>query len=215
MSDRFASILQAIQTRKAIKIRLYLFSEEIKREIQFILENIFKKYSKEEDVYIVYTITKEIITNAIKANIKRAVFHNLNLDLKNETDYKQGLISMKKRLRSKYEEQNNETLKELGLFIDISFNYFENNLRIEVLNQVPLNKEEDLRIRKKFMMAKKYSSIADFYLEQMDEAEGAGIGIVMILMLLKNRKIHQKQFIIESDYKKYTKAHLTFPLVSI
>ena len=211
MSDRYNVILGAVDAEKSIKVRLYVVSDENEKEIEFILKKILAKYTEEDLIHSIYTIVKEMTINAAKANMKRAVFQELNLDLQNGVDYKQGLLSLKERMSEKYLNENNARLRDLELYVDINFNYDKQALQIEVLNQVPLTREEDSRIRKKFRMADKYDSIAEFYLEQMDHAEGAGIGIVLILTLLKERGIHHKNFIIESDNEKYTRARLNFP----
>ncbi len=211
MSDRFDVILGAVDAGKSITIRLYIVSEESEKEIQFILKNVLEKYSEKDLIYSIYTIVKEMAINAAKANMKRAIFKELNLDLTDGIDYKKGLLSLKEKLSEKYLSENSAKLRELKLYVDISFNYDSHALQIEVLNQAPLTKEEDVRIRRKFSMAKKYDNIVDFYLEEMDNAEGSGIGIVMILMLLKENGIGHKNFIIESDNEKYTRARLNFP----
>ena len=196
---------------KPVDIRLYVVSEESENEIQFILSQILKKYSQSEHIHSLYTITKEMTLNATKANIKRAVFHGSNLNFENPVDYKKGLLSLKEKLREEHLVDNSKELKDLKLNVDIKFNHDEHSLQIEVINGVPLSKEEDARIRSKFKIARRYDDIANFYLEEMDNAEGAGIGIVMILMLLKESGIDNRNFIIESDNEKYTRAYLNFP----
>ena len=211
MSDRFDTIREAIHLGKPVSTRLYVVSDENESEIQFILSQILKKYSQSKHIHSLYTITKEITLNATKANIKRAVFQELNLNLKNPVDYKKGLLSLKEKLREKYLVENSKKLKDLKLYVDVKFEHDEHSVQIEVINGVPLSKGEDARIRAKFKIASNYDDIANFYLEEMDNVEGAGIGIVMILMLLKEKGIDQRNFIIESDNKKYTRAYLNFP----
>ena len=48
-----------------------------------------------------------------------------------------------------------------------------------------LSEKEDKRIRGKFAKGSQYDNIAEFYMDTMDNAEGAGLGITLILMLIK------------------------------
>lgn len=58
----------------------------------------------------------------------------------------------------------------------------------------------------------RYDDIAQFYMEGGDSSEGAGMGIVLVTMMLKAQEIDPHLFTIRSDYREKTLARVEFPL---
>jgi len=71
---------------------------------------------------------------------------------------------------------------------------------------------EDKRIREKFEAALKYDSIADYYMNNLDDSEGQGIGITMIVLMLKGNNIDPHAFTFDPKKKHSTKAKIEFPI---
>ncbi len=84
---------------------------------------------------------------------------------------------------------------------------------IEVINNLPLAKRDMARINERIEKSSKYDSIAEFYLENPDPAaEGMGLGLSMVVLLLKSINISYKSFSVTTDGRNKTRARITVPL---
>ena len=80
------------------------------------------------------------------------------------------------------------------------------------MNNSALTKREDERISAKFREGLKYDNIGELYMDMQDNQEGAGMGIALILMMLKSEGVDPHFFTIYSDYQNKTIAKITFPM---
>ena len=202
---------EAISKGRPVKLVMHIMSEKTQKQLNYVLKEILNKYSKEETLHVLYTIIKEMISNGTKANLKRIIFRDFNLNLENMIDYKKGLEFLRERLREQYVPENVQKLKEAGIKVEVLLQYNKDYLTARVKNDCALSTEEDRRIREKFAESARFNDIAEFYMAQLDENEGAGIGIGMILLLLKQEGITHHNFVIKSDNKNYTLSSLNYP----
>jgi hypothetical protein len=88
-----------------------------------------------------------------------------------------------------------------------------NSLIIEIINNLPLSKNDLARIQDRIEKSSKYDNIAEFYLENPDPAaEGMGLGLSMVVVLLKSININYKNFTISTDGKGKTVARMVIPM---
>ncbi len=127
----------------------------------------------------------EIAGNAKKANTKRVYFKEKGLNIHDPADYETGMADFKEvtteNIGYYLEKQRAE-----GLYIKFHFRREPSFLRILVRNNVELTEMERRRIEQKMVIARTHDNLADAYSESEDYSEGAGIGIVMLLLMLKN-----------------------------
>lgn len=79
-----------------------------------------------------------------------------------------------------------DRLRAENLYVKFQFRKIKNGVRISVRNNTELTAVEQSRIKEKLAIAERYSCLADAYSTTEDGAEGAGLGIVMMLFMLKN-----------------------------
>ena len=84
------------ETEQEIVIKTYRTSRHLEERVQETLEQILKKYSRERLIPILYTVLKELIINATKANQKRVFFEENNYDITNAEHYDIGIKQYKK-----------------------------------------------------------------------------------------------------------------------
>ncbi len=127
----------------------------------------------------------ELASNAKRANLKRTFFRDSGLDITNTDDYELGMKTFKKEISRDVEAF---LLKQKldGYFIIISFLLRGDVLRIKIINNAKMLKEEKTRIQEKMRASRQSESIIDTYSKVMDETEGAGFGIVMMGQLLRS-----------------------------
>ncbi len=203
---------QAIAQERPIKIRAYAVISETEGTMSYITETILSKYDRLDIIGPVYTALKELSINGAKANIKQVLFEELGISMDNDKDYASGMNHFKTNLTEAWILEYGKKAEIMGLYVDISFNYNPQRLLIEVINNRPISEKEDVRIRQKFQTAMEYDNIAEFYIAGGDSSEGAGMGIVLITMLLKAQGIDPHLFTLRSNYKDITIAKVEIPL---
>lgn len=202
----------AISKNQTIKVRAYALLSETEKDLNLIILRLLNKYNKLDMTATLYTCIKELAVNGAKANIKRILFDEVKIDLENEADYRRGLEVFREKLTDKFISEYAQKAKDRGLFVDIKFEYDDDRLTVEVINNSALTKREDERIRDKFRDGLKYDNIGELYMEMQDNSEGAGMGIALILMMLKSEGVDPHFFTIYSDYQSKTMAKITFPM---
>ncbi len=210
--DSIAKIKQAIEQGKPLIIRVYALLPKTEEELNTVVTGILLKYQRTDLLGAVYTSVKELAMNGAKANIKRILFQEKGIHIDNEEEYQKGMASFKDSLTEEFINIYAQKAHDKNLYVDVKFDYNPDRLIVEVTNNSPLTPKEDERIREKFKHGLKYDSIADFYMEMADNTEGAGMGITLIMMLLKAEGIDPHLFTIQSDYQEKTVAKLEFPL---
>jgi hypothetical protein len=193
------------------EINLYVLNENTEREIEKTISEIFSEYNKKEFTGIIFTCIKELVINAAKANLKRILFEEHNMNIDNEEEYIAGMLRFREELTTsgilKYENK----LKEKNFWVKISFEYNSSGVIIEVINNAHITKIEEKRLREKLKKAMQYTDIAQFYLEQGDEIEGAGMGIALVVMLLRGIGIDPSLFRLGNTKDKKTLLRIEVP----
>jgi hypothetical protein len=207
-----SAIDHAIANEHLIRIRAYAVISATEAGLSYIVEQILTKYNRPDMVGPVYTSVKELSLNGAKANFKRILFEDQNLDTDNDEQYEYGMELFKKYLNENWVLEYGKKSRERKLYVDIFFDFNRDRLILEVMNNRPISPKEDKRIREKFHTAMRYDDIAQFYMEGGDSSEGAGMGIVLVTMMLKAQDIDPHLFTIRSDYREKTLARVEFPL---
>lgn len=197
-------------SKKYFDINAYVFIENLKKQLHFALNRILKKYDHLDLKDIIYTAVKELVINATKANIKRIVFSENNLDINDPEEWKKGTAIFKEKLRECYIEEFSKKAKSLNYKVKIRYVYNERGMRVEVINNTPIPKIDELRLRKKLAEAMKYESLGDYYMNNTDDAEGAGMGLAMIVILLKNKGLYP-EYLRVGTLKDETIARIEIP----
>jgi hypothetical protein len=135
----------------------------------------------------------ELAGNAKKANTKRLYFQERNLDIRKEADYAAGMAGFKSAMLDRVDFYHDQ-LRAKNLYVKFQFRKVRNGVRICVRNNTELTPEELRRVREKQAIAERYTCLADAYSTTEDGAEGAGLGIVMMLFMLKNLGIGTDAF---------------------
>lgn len=205
-------VTEAIEAGRSIRLRAFAVLSETEQLLSFIVENILKKYNAEDYISSTYTAVKELAMNGAKANIKSVLFGESQIDMDNELEYAQGMSVFKENLSEDWVLEYAHKARLQNLYVDIIFDYNSDRMIVEVINNRAISKKEDLRIRQKFQNAMQYDDIAQFYMDGGDSSEGAGMGIVLVTMVLKAQGIDPHLFTIRSNYRDATVAKVEIPL---
>jgi|GEM_PF-971086 len=163
---------------------------------------------KEINYDIIYCL-KELLVNADRANSKRIYFKLKNLNLENEEEYKKGMKNFKKDFQDKYNFYRKRQ-KDDNYWIKVVFHTYKNNFFIFIINNAPMTNNEFARITKRINEARNFNSNSDIY-NSLDMSEGAGFGIIIVMLMIKKMGFKNDSFNINIKDNK-TIARVTLPI---
>jgi len=169
-------------------------NEKVEKYILHILGFILARYGRDGLIEMIYTITKELAINGVKANQKRIFFDELGLDINNAQDYEKGIRAFKEAFSDEMNEVYGTKSRQKGLFVKIYLTHTESGLCIEVENNTAIAPTEEARMREKMKKSMGYNDIAEFYMDNMDNTEGAGLGIALIMIMMKGEGLDASLF---------------------
>ena len=186
-------LVREIQTTNELRFSTRDLSDRMELTLERAVALLLKRYGHEHLLSVIYTSLKEILVNATRANAKEAWFREHGLDINDTAQFQQGMGIIKGEINESWIRKYGAMADEMGLTVDIYILHSEDGIRIEVRN-VALKPEEEARIRAKLSEAMKYDDLMAFYMANADDTEGEGIGLAMILVLLKGESIDPNLF---------------------
>jgi putative nucleotidyltransferase with HDIG domain len=203
-------VKKAIQSGLPLTITTYTLPKEIESYIERVID-VFLRQTNQLRLkdYIVYCV-QELVVNAKKANTKRVYFIERGLDINNPNDYKLGMENFKEETINQIDHYL-ELQKERGLYIKLILQIKRNIIYIEIRNNVTATRIEQLRIHDKLARSRQFNSLEDALSQILDDSEGAGLGLVILALMLKKIGLDDDCFSFKTT-EKYTTASLSIPL---
>lgn len=158
---------------------------------------------------IIATVLNEMINNACKANLKRVFFHKYTKDINNKQEYTTLINRFKEEAIVRIREYK-KILEDQGMFIHFQIQMDQEGILLQVVNNVEMTKEEKIRADERLKNAKNLKNMSEAFELFASDEEGAGLGIVLNIQLLKNAGIDSKCFKIISENGK-TISEITIP----
>lgn len=178
-------------------IPLSITTYTLPREMSVYMENVLTAFLTELNQtqmieYLKYCL-QELVTNAKKANTKRLYFREKGLDIFNNDDYEKGMKTFKE------DTLNNINYylalqKQAGLYIKLVLQSRNNKIKIEVRNNAEITFREYKRIHDKISRAQQYTSVDQAMNEVIDQTEGAGLGIIIMILMLEKIGLTEENF---------------------
>lgn len=203
-------IKTAIRTGIPISIKTYTLPHDMEVYMGEILSLFLTELNQPHMIqYLTYSLN-ELVVNAKKANTKRIYFQEKNLDIFNLDDYNIGMKTFKNDTLNniKYYLQKQ---KDAGLYVKLILQIQNNTIKIEVKNNSKITPFELERINQKLAQAKQFDSIQDALTTVLDDSEGAGLGLVILILMLEKIGMTKENFqTITNETETITR--ITLPL---
>ncbi|AXR60623.1 HDOD domain-containing protein [Leptospira mayottensis] len=200
---------EPIESLNPLYLRITHFNRNIDKIIGFLLD----RYLQYLDIIplreCIFSILRETIMNAVKANQKRVIFKEAGWDIKDPVQYETGMEKFKEKLISK-KDLYADLLEQNGLYVLVTFGFNQNSFLLKVANNVGLLPEENQRIQERISKARTYNNLSEVFENHGDESEGAGLGLAMSLLMLKNEGIEGDSYRIKSE-EGITSAYIKIP----
>jgi len=203
-------IKKAANNAIPLTITTYTLPHDIEVYMEEVLDVFLTELGQKKlKDYLVYCL-KELAVNAKKANTKRVYFETKGLDINDASDYEEGMKTFKQ------DTFNNLNFylakqKEKGYYIKIIFQAKGGNIVLEVRNNVEINKTEYIRIHDKLARSRQYGSLEEALSNVLDPSEGAGLGLVILVLMLKKMGLGEQCFDIWAENGE-TVARITVPV---
>jgi len=203
-------IKKAIQSGIPLTITTFTLPHEIEMYIEQVLIAFLKQVDQDKLKDYLFYCVQELAVNAKKANTKRVYFMERGLDLNKPDDYKLGMTAFKETTLGNIGHYL-KIQKEKGLYIKLILQIKNNIINIEVRNNVTITKTEQIRIHDRLARSRKFESLEEAMSQVLDDSEGAGLGLVILVLMLKKIGLDEENFDIIGTEKE-TVAKITVPL---
>ncbi len=178
-------INMAIRSGLPLTITTYTLPHDMEIYMDQILVEFLNQLGQQHMVQYLSYCQQELITNAKKANTKRVYFAEKGLNITDEKDYFDGMKDFKEVTLNNINYYLDKQ-KRAGLYVKLVLQFRNNKIKMEVRNNSSMVVHEYKRIHDKLSRVQQYTSVEDALSKVLDDSEGAGLGlIIMILMLQK------------------------------
>jgi putative nucleotidyltransferase with HDIG domain len=208
-----AQIKRAAHNAVPLTFKTYTLPHETEIYLDKVLESFLGELGQEKLKEPLSYCLRELAVNAKKANTKRAYFLEKGLDLTNEKDYESGMKNFKQDTFDNIQYYLQKQ-KELGLYIKVVFQTKGASLSIMVRNNVEITRKEQIRVFDRLARSRAFTSLEEAFSTVLDSTEGAGLGIVILVLMMKKIGLTEDCFGIDSEDGE-TVATLTIPFSEV
>jgi len=203
---------EIIENENRLVVRAYGLTRATEDFLRGYLRRILNETGRPELAAALEIILKELTTNAAKANFKKIFFAENELRIDDPEHYEQGIVRFRETFSEDIFVKYRKKAKELELLVLISVDYDPDRVILEIRNNVPMTPEEEKRAREKLRLAMTYEDMGQFILDNADETEGAGLGIMLCLTTMRSLDINPRLLSISTDFRTHTLARVEIPL---
>jgi hypothetical protein len=202
-------VVKAIRMEVPLIMTTYTLPRKVEKYIERVV-TLFLEYIRQSALAdsIIYCV-QELVVNAKKANTKRVYFLEKGLDLGSSRDYNIGMETFREETLNNIQHYL-ELQKERGLYIKLILQLKNNIITIEVRNNSIITLEELERIHRRLVKASAYNNVEEALINILDDSEGAGLGLIILVLMMKKIGLSEKSFnILRTDSE--TVARIIIP----
>lgn len=188
-----SKIKMAIRAGIPLSITTYTLPHEMSLYMEDVLTAFLTELNQTQMIEYLKYCLGELVANAKKANTKRLYFKVKGLDIFNKSDYKKGMETFKEDTLGNIDYYL-DLQKKAGLYIKLILQARNNKIKIEVRNNSEITFEEYKRIHDKISRAQQYTSVDQAMNRAIDQTEGAGLGIMIMILMLKKIGLTEENF---------------------
>lgn len=177
-------IRNAIKLQLPIEILSYILPRNMEVYIQKVTDAFLEECHQEHLKEYINFCLSELLINAKKANTKRVYFNEKNLNIFDPKEYEEGMQNFKEETLENISYYL-ELQRKAGLYVKLAMRLSDDHVIIEIKNNSKLTPFENERIQNKIQLAHQYKSMEEVVTNVIDQQEGAGLGIIIIILFLK------------------------------
>lgn len=188
-----SKVRKAVQVGIPLSITTYTLPHEMEMYMNEVLSAFLAELNQSQMTEFLTYSLNELVTNAKKANTKRVYFEEKQLNINDKDDYQLGMKTFKEDTLNNINHYL-EIQKNKGLYIKLVMQAKHNQIKIEVKNNCELTPFEYKRIHDKIAKAHQYSSTEEAFSQALDNTEGAGLGLIIMILILRKIGLKDDNF---------------------
>lgn len=210
-TTRGRNILSSILAGKRVVIRYPAMTDQSFTSLAPLLNRLLSELDIGFLNDLVFIILKEITSNCSKANAKRIFFDTKKLDIRDADQYRRGMEDFTTEVLGNWKGflQKNSVS---DYYIKLTFQLKKDHLALEIENNAEILSHEWERIQARLAYFEQNKNLDNTLDSIRDESEGAGLGIVLIKVLLNNANISPDHFELTSG-SGVTRSTLKIPRI--
>lgn len=186
-------------------------SQMLTKCLESLMDAIGKPQLSEELRYILL----EFVTNANKSNLKRVYFHSRQLNIHDAAQYQQGMEDFADQFHTRLAEFSN-SFDQFGYFTSAHIAVQNSGLEITVRNSNAATPQETARVRQLVAKSKLIRDAAEAFMSMLDSTEGAGLGTISSMLMLRNLGLSDSCYHFTPDPEKdQTEVGVVIPLDTV
>ncbi len=202
LEERLEIDREKVKVSVGLQLPIEITSYTLPRNTEVYIRNIMEMFLEEchQDhlkEYLNFCLS-ELLTNAKKANTKRVYFQEKGLDINNREDYEKGMENFKMDTLTNINHYL-ELQKKAGLYIKLSLKILADKIYIEIRNNAALTVFERERINQKLDSVQQYKEMNEVFTNVLDQSEGAGLGIIIIILMLQKVGLSKDNYQVVSE----------------
>jgi len=206
-------VLKAARSSIPLTVKSYTLPHETELYLEEILELFLREMGQEKLKDPLAYCLRELAVNAKKANTKRIYFQERNLDLFDDKEYQTGMRTFKQDTLENIEHYL-EHQKQAGLYVKVIFHAKGRDLHLYVVNNSSITRKEQIRVYDRIARSRAFDSLEEALTTVLDDSEGAGLGIVILVLMLKKIGLDEDAFDIDMDNGE-TVARIVVPMSDV
>lgn len=206
-------IKRAARNSIPLSIKSYTLPHETEEYLERILTIFLQEVGQDQIKDRIAYCLKELAVNAKKANTKRVFFKERNLDIDDPENYIDGMKDFKRATLDNIQHYL-QLQKEEGLYVKVVFQAKGKTFTVSVHNNVEISRKEQMRVYDRIARARAFESMEEALSTVLDDSEGAGLGIVIMILMLKKIGLDEDAFDIDIDNGE-TVARITVPFSDV
>ncbi|MBE6353387.1 HDOD domain-containing protein [Treponema sp.] len=191
-------IKTAIQAGIPLTVTTYTLPQEMLVYIEDVLKIFLREVNQEQMFEGLSYCLKELVNNAKKANTKRIYFSQKHLDITDKAQYDEGMKNFKTDTLNNIRYYM-DLQRKAGLYVKVSLQTRNKKIKIEIRNKSELAVFEYKRIHDKITRAQQYESVEEGMTQLLDDSEGAGLGLVIMILILRKIGMTEENFQVLSE----------------
>lgn len=206
-------IRKAVRTSVPLTIKTYTLPHETELYLEEVLGVFLEEFGQHELKDRIAYCLRELAVNAKKANTKRVYFQEKGLDLEKPDDYERGMQNFKQETLDNINFWL-EKQKEAGLYIKVRFHAQGKNFSLSVHNNSLISKKEQIRVYDRIARSRAFESMEEALSSVLDDSEGAGLGLVILVLMMKKIGLDEDAFDIDVEGNE-TVSRLVIPFSEV
>ncbi len=186
-------IKRAIYAGIPLTITTYTLPKEMEDYMNSVLAAFLSELNQQQMIEYLSYCLNELMTNSKKANTKRIYFLEKKLDINNNADYAEGMKEFKVHTLNNINYYLQKQ-KEAGLYVKLVLQSRNGKIKVEVRNNAELTVTEYKRMHDKLSRAQQYTSPDQAFSQILDDSEGAGLGLIIMILMLEKIGLTEENF---------------------